>query len=322
MARSASGAERGDRHGRAGRARRRSPGALDPAAADAGGAWPLWAPSPSPSRRPSWRSFCGREGRLRPTVRVCRPGQTTATIVRRTLIESTTVDGTLGYGSTQTVYDRLSGTYTWLPPSGVVITRGGTLFRLDELPVVLMYGAVPAYRALKRGSDGPRRRAAEHATSPPSATTPPPPYRNRPCTAGHRSRGATVAAGRGAARHRRGAARARRLRDGSPPRHGPRGRRLGQDPPAAEEPAAPRPPLRQRRRPRPTPPRPRPPRPHPQPDPPAKHPRQSRDKNPRRTKARPRGEIDAESRSPPKQNTRRNPRSAKAANRPREGERP
>ena len=82
------------------------------------------------------------------------PGEGTATVQRRTLSESSTVDGTLGYGGTQNVYDRLSGTYTWLPAAGRTIARGETLFRLDELPVVLMYGAVPAYRTLKRGLSG------------------------------------------------------------------------------------------------------------------------------------------------------------------------
>src|SRR5208282_5954383 len=52
--------------------------------------------------------------------------------------------------------DRLSGTYTWLPSVGAVIGRGGALWRIDNLPVLLMYGSVPAYRTLKEGvSFGP-----------------------------------------------------------------------------------------------------------------------------------------------------------------------
>lgn len=83
-------------------------------------------------------------------------GDTTATVTRRTLAESSTVDGTLGYGSTLELYDRLSGTFTWLPAVGAVIARGETLFRVNNLPVALMYGSVPAYRTLKEGvSDGP-----------------------------------------------------------------------------------------------------------------------------------------------------------------------
>jgi peptidoglycan hydrolase-like protein with peptidoglycan-binding domain len=83
-------------------------------------------------------------------------GDTTAAVERRTLTESSTVDGTLSHGGTVELYDRLPGTFTWLPAVGAVIGRGGTLFKLDNLPVALMYGPVPAYRALKEGvSDGP-----------------------------------------------------------------------------------------------------------------------------------------------------------------------
>jgi len=83
-------------------------------------------------------------------------GDVTASVTRRTLSESSTVDGTLGYGTTLELYDRLAGTFTWLPSVGAVIARGGTLWRIDDLPAVLMYGSVPAYRTLKQGvSDGP-----------------------------------------------------------------------------------------------------------------------------------------------------------------------
>jgi peptidoglycan hydrolase-like protein with peptidoglycan-binding domain len=82
-------------------------------------------------------------------------GDTTAIVERRTLTESSTVDGTLGYGATLELYDRLAGTFTWLPSVGATIARGGTLFRVNNLPVVLMYGSVPAYRTLQEGvSDG------------------------------------------------------------------------------------------------------------------------------------------------------------------------
>lgn len=84
------------------------------------------------------------------------PGDTTTTVERRTLVERSSVDGTLSYGGAQELYDRLAGTFTWLPVVGAVIGRGGTLFRIDNLPVALMYGSVPAYRVLKEGvGDGP-----------------------------------------------------------------------------------------------------------------------------------------------------------------------
>jgi len=84
------------------------------------------------------------------------PGDTTATVQRRTLIERAQVDGTLGYSGAVEIYDRLAGTFTWLPAVGAVIRRGDTLYKLDNLPVALMYGSVPAYRVLKLGiGDGP-----------------------------------------------------------------------------------------------------------------------------------------------------------------------
>ena len=85
-------------------------------------------------------------------------GETTTSVTRRTLTESSTVDGTLGYKGSYELYDRLAeaGTFTWLPAVGDVIRRGGTLFRVNNLPVALMYGAMPAYRTLAKGvSDGP-----------------------------------------------------------------------------------------------------------------------------------------------------------------------
>jgi peptidoglycan hydrolase-like protein with peptidoglycan-binding domain len=85
-----------------------------------------------------------------------RPGVTTSVVTRRTLSESATVEGGLGYGAELDLYNRLAGTFTWLPTVGEVIGRGETLWRIDNRPVVLMYGPVPAYRTLKEGAgDGP-----------------------------------------------------------------------------------------------------------------------------------------------------------------------
>jgi hypothetical protein len=78
-----------------------------------------------------------------------------ATVRRRNLIATDTESGTLGYADPQTVYNRLSGTITWMPSVGQVIQPGRTLYRVDGRPVVLLDGGLPAYRALKAGdSDG------------------------------------------------------------------------------------------------------------------------------------------------------------------------
>lgn len=70
-------------------------------------------------------------------------------------------DGSTGDDSDPTAYTG-SGTVTALPGAGSVIERGGTLYRLDGDPIVLMYGSTPAYRALQSGvSDGPDVRELE-----------------------------------------------------------------------------------------------------------------------------------------------------------------
>jgi len=78
-----------------------------------------------------------------------------ATVERRDLVATDTQAGTLSYAAPQTVYDRLSGTITWLPHVGRLIKPGGVLFTVDGAPVILLDGATPAYRALAPGmSDG------------------------------------------------------------------------------------------------------------------------------------------------------------------------
>jgi peptidoglycan hydrolase-like protein with peptidoglycan-binding domain len=75
----------------------------------------------------------------------------TGTVERRTLAERLTAGGTIGYAGTATVVARLSGTVTALPRVGAVIRRGRRLYALAGESVLLMYGAVPAYRTLAEG---------------------------------------------------------------------------------------------------------------------------------------------------------------------------
>ena len=78
-----------------------------------------------------------------------------ATVRRRNLVQTDTEAGTLSYAHPQTVYDRLSGTVTWLPSVGQVIQPGGVLYRVNGAPVLLMNGNTPAYRTLSAAdSDG------------------------------------------------------------------------------------------------------------------------------------------------------------------------
>jgi multidrug efflux system membrane fusion protein len=80
----------------------------------------------------------------------------TATVARRDLVNRDDVSGALDYADKSTLAGQVQGTLTWLPDAGHVVKRGGVLYRVDDDPVVLMYGSVPAWRALSSGvSDGP-----------------------------------------------------------------------------------------------------------------------------------------------------------------------
>ncbi|WP_418959878.1 peptidoglycan-binding protein [Streptomyces tritici] len=81
------------------------------------------------------------------------PPPATAPVTRGDLTASDTLDGTLRYGDEVFLPNRLAGTVTWLPEPGTQVARGAVLYRLDEKPVVLLYGEVPPYRAFEEGMD-------------------------------------------------------------------------------------------------------------------------------------------------------------------------
>lgn len=78
----------------------------------------------------------------------------TAPVTRQTLNDTQSIDGTLGYGNATTLGTRLTGTLTSLPYASSVFQRGNTIFKVDNSPVVLMYGNLPAYRPLRPGDEG------------------------------------------------------------------------------------------------------------------------------------------------------------------------
>lgn len=94
-----------------------------------------------------------------------RPGQpalpgdayhtATWTVRRQSLTEQTQVNATLGAGGSYSVVNQAQGTLTWLPSPGTVVRQGQVLYQVSGGPVVLLYGTVPAYRALSDGMTGP-----------------------------------------------------------------------------------------------------------------------------------------------------------------------
>jgi peptidoglycan hydrolase-like protein with peptidoglycan-binding domain len=86
----------------------------------------------------------------------------TAQVERQDLSGQTKVDGTLGYAGSASVQSPIQGRITWLPTAGRVVGRGGTLLSVDNTPVQLFYGTLPAWRDLAVGvDDGPDIRQLE-----------------------------------------------------------------------------------------------------------------------------------------------------------------
>jgi hypothetical protein len=83
------------------------------------------------------------------------PPPATQAVVREDLSSTTPVTATLGYAGSYVVAGRGSGTLTSLPSAGQVIGQGQVLYRVDNgTPVVLLYGSVPAWRAMSEGTTG------------------------------------------------------------------------------------------------------------------------------------------------------------------------
>ncbi|MFJ7492735.1 peptidoglycan-binding protein [Streptomyces sp. NPDC097727] len=69
-------------------------------------------------------------------------------VARGTLTDRTEIDGRLGHGPEVPFQVKMSGTVTWLPESDKIVRRGETVLRIDDRPVVLLYGSLPMYRGL------------------------------------------------------------------------------------------------------------------------------------------------------------------------------
>ncbi|WP_369144736.1 peptidoglycan-binding protein [Streptomyces sp. R44] len=104
----------------------------------------------------------------------------TVTVSRQTLVERTRTEGRLGYGAEIPLPVKATGTVTWLPEAGTTAERGDTLLRVDDRPVVLLYGTLPMYRELgvTTGTPAPpapgKSADADTPSTAPPATPPPP----------------------------------------------------------------------------------------------------------------------------------------------------
>jgi peptidoglycan hydrolase-like protein with peptidoglycan-binding domain len=96
----------------------------------------------------------GVTGGETPTAAPTGPAPKTVPVTRGTLTNARTVDGTVGFGTQQPVTVKATGTVTWLAPVGSTVVRGGRLALVNQQPVVLLYGPIPAYRVLDETTKG------------------------------------------------------------------------------------------------------------------------------------------------------------------------
>ena len=96
------------------------------------------------------------EGTSEPNGAGDAPATSTVAVSRQDLVARTEVDGTLGYAGEVRVPGQLQGTVTATPQPGTVVERGQALYWVDNRPVSLLYGDLPAWRRLAAGmGDGP-----------------------------------------------------------------------------------------------------------------------------------------------------------------------
>jgi hypothetical protein len=96
----------------------------------------------------------GPSAKVAPTASV-----NTAAVQRGALSAAISQDGILTYrarpdGSPFTAINQARGTYTALPEVGDKVDCGDVLYRVNDHPVLLLCGAIPAYRALHEGDLG------------------------------------------------------------------------------------------------------------------------------------------------------------------------
>jgi peptidoglycan hydrolase-like protein with peptidoglycan-binding domain len=83
----------------------------------------------------------------------------TAKVERGKLSDSVSQAGILTFrarsdGSPYSIINQAGGTYTKLPDNGDKVACGDVLYRVDDNPVLLLCGTVPAYRDLHEGDQG------------------------------------------------------------------------------------------------------------------------------------------------------------------------
>lgn len=82
------------------------------------------------------------------------PPPATATVERTDLVQREELDGVLEHAEPGQLRASTSGTLTWLAREGTVLACGDVAARVDQLPVSVLCGSVPAWRDLGPGVTG------------------------------------------------------------------------------------------------------------------------------------------------------------------------
>jgi hypothetical protein len=88
--------------------------------------------------------------RSAPAAAPTGPSLTTTTVRKMDLSDTRTVAGTLGFGSPHVVKGTGSGVITKLPSVGTEVSRGKVLYRVNDQPVVVLYGDTPLFRPIDK----------------------------------------------------------------------------------------------------------------------------------------------------------------------------
>lgn len=85
-----------------------------------------------------------------PVAAATDPTLTTAKVRKMDLTDTRMVAGTLGFGPAHPIKGTGPGVLTKLPAIGTKIARGKALFRVNDQPVVVLYGDTPLYRPIDK----------------------------------------------------------------------------------------------------------------------------------------------------------------------------
>lgn len=77
-----------------------------------------------------------------------------AAVQQTDVVATTELSGTLGRQAGDPILSRLSGILTSSAPDGTIVKQGDVLFTVNDSPVVLLYGNLPAWRTMQRNVDG------------------------------------------------------------------------------------------------------------------------------------------------------------------------